>query len=79
MTLDDLVKLIRSARDNAYAKWVAAPDDGHDITEDELEAAGIRAVVAALREEMSFWTKDCHACDRANDTLNEILQEPPHE
>jgi hypothetical protein len=65
MTFPELMKIFREARNEANKAGV--------IYEGAMDAAGIRAVVEALRGQMGFWWTGCDCCDRNSDVFDEIL------
>ena len=73
MTLDDLSKIYEDASTKRYVEWVNAPEDDN-ISSAILRRAGIRAVVAALRDEVDrIWTWEDMPCNTVLDVFNEIL------
>lgn len=66
MTVDDLMALAKKARTRAYSDGLR---DNKTVTLDDVERAGVTAIVRALRDEI--WTRI--GCVEANDIINEIL------
>ena len=73
MTLDDLVKLAQEGRDRLYYHSLKNPINRATATGFEMERAGIRAVVEALRDEMHFDWQNCECCSDNSEVFNEIL------